>query len=161
MESVFVGKVVNTHGIKGEFRIKSDFEFKSRVFSIGKNIYIDNVSYKIMSYRVHKGYDMITIEGFNNINDVLEFKGKNVFVNRADLNLNHDEYLLDDLIDASVLCSKEVLGKVVDYTVGENPLLKVQGEKYFYIPLKGQFIKCFNKDEKALYVEDSTKGLII
>lgn len=32
MDYVFVGKVVNTHGIKGEIRISSDFEMKSNRF---------------------------------------------------------------------------------------------------------------------------------
>ena len=29
---VCVGKIVNTHGIKGELRILSDFELKNKVF---------------------------------------------------------------------------------------------------------------------------------
>ena len=28
MEYIYIGKIVNTHGIKGEIRIKSDFERK-------------------------------------------------------------------------------------------------------------------------------------
>ena len=32
MEYIYIGDIVNTHGIKGEVRILSDFKFKSDVF---------------------------------------------------------------------------------------------------------------------------------
>jgi ribosomal 30S subunit maturation factor RimM len=41
MDLVYIGKIVNTHGIKGELRIRSDFEKKELVFKVG-NICIHN-----------------------------------------------------------------------------------------------------------------------
>ena len=35
-----VGKIVNTHALKGEVRIISDFEFKDRVFIPNNVLYI-------------------------------------------------------------------------------------------------------------------------
>lgn len=161
MDKVFVGKIVNTHGIKGEFRIRSDFELKDRVFVVGHQIIIDDNTYEIMSYRVHKGYDMITIQGFSNINDVLPFKGKNVYVKRDTLKLNDNEFILDDLIDASVICNGENLGVVSDYINGENPLLVVKAKKDFYIPLNGNFIIKYDTGTRSLYVSSSTKELML
>ena len=37
---VYIGKIVNTHGIKGELRLLSDFKYKDRVFLQGRRIYI-------------------------------------------------------------------------------------------------------------------------
>ena len=71
MNNVYIGKVVNTHGIKGEIRILSDFPYKDKVFLIDNEIIIGNNKYIIKSYRVHKGYDMVTLDGYNDINDVL------------------------------------------------------------------------------------------
>lgn len=161
MEKVFIGKVVNTHGIKGEFRIKSDFELKSRVFVVGKSILIDGVSYKINSYRVHKGYDMITVDGLNDINDVIPFKTKKVFADREILELKDNEYLNQDLIGKKVCAGNVELGEVIDYTSGINPLLKVKGEKTFYIPLNGDFILKYDKSVGVLIVNESAKELII
>ena len=42
MRKVYIGKIVNTHGIKGELRILSDFKYKEEVFVIGQNLIIDN-----------------------------------------------------------------------------------------------------------------------
>ena len=38
MEKVYIGKIVNTHGIKGELRILSDFEFKDKAFKVNTEI---------------------------------------------------------------------------------------------------------------------------
>ncbi|MBQ1551268.1 MAG: hypothetical protein IIZ67_04110, partial [Bacilli bacterium] len=51
MNKVYIGKIVNTHGIKGELRIRSDFPYKDRVFLIGNNLIIDDKEYNIKSYR--------------------------------------------------------------------------------------------------------------
>ena len=91
MEKIYIGKVVATHGIKGEIRIKSSFPFKEKVFFVGNSIIIDNNTYKIMSYRVHKNFDMVTLEGFNDINDVLFLMKKEVYVLKEQLDLDDDE----------------------------------------------------------------------
>ena len=66
---VFVGKIVNSFGIKGELKIRSDFEYKDRIFKNNFNIFIGNDKLKevISSYRIHKGYDLITLVGYTNI----------------------------------------------------------------------------------------------
>ena len=42
MDKVYIGKIVSTHGIKGELKILSDFDYKSKVFVVGKKIIIDD-----------------------------------------------------------------------------------------------------------------------
>ena len=100
MKYVLIGKIVNTHGIKGEVRILSDFRFKNKVFVPGMKIYVgkDKVLEEINSYRHHKIFEMIVMNGYNNINDVLKYKGDYVFVNRDDLVLDEGEYLDEEII---------------------------------------------------------------
>ena len=38
MREVYIGKIVGTHGIKGEVRILSDFQYKEKVFIVGKRL---------------------------------------------------------------------------------------------------------------------------
>ena len=56
MKYVLIGKLVNTHGLKGEVRILSQFKYKNKVFIPGMKIYIgkDKVCEEITSYRHHK-----------------------------------------------------------------------------------------------------------
>ena len=98
MEYLHIGKIVNTHGIKGEVRLLSDFKFKNKVFVNDFIIYIgkDKIKEVINSYRPHKQFDMITLKGINNINDVLKYKGSKVYILKEDLMLDRDEYLDED-----------------------------------------------------------------
>ena len=162
MDNVFVGKLVNTHGVKGEVRIKSDFELKSKVFRKGVKVIIKGNEFTINSYRVHKEFDMVTFVGFNNINDILYLKGSNVFVKREELELDNEDYILSDLIDMEVICNDEVVGIVTDYTTGMNPLLCVNhNNKTYYIPLKGDFITRVDVMNHKVLVNDSVKGLML
>ena len=40
MKYIIIGKIVNTHGIKGELRILSDFKYKDKIFKKGFPLYI-------------------------------------------------------------------------------------------------------------------------
>ena len=58
---LWIGTIVNTHGIKGELRILSDIDNIKERFAIGKNIFTkdsdDNItSFTITSMRLHKNF---------------------------------------------------------------------------------------------------------
>lgn len=162
-EFIKIGKLVNTHGIKGEVKILSDFTKKDLVFKQDFILYLgkNKASYVINSYRHHKMFDMVTFNGFDNINQVLDLKGLDVYIKKDDLKLAEGDYLLEDLIGMSVVEDEEILGKVIDlmYNNGNN-LLQVAGKSNFYIPINGDFIK--NVDLKKQVIETkNAKGLII
>lgn len=163
MEYVYIGKIVNTHGIKGELRLKSDFDKKDRVFVPNMIIYIgkNHIKEEIVTYRKHKDFDMITLKGYNNINQVLDYLKMNVYVNREDLKLSRDEYLLEDLIGKKIVENEEELGKVIDIVYnGGNNLLLVEGIRNFYIPINDYYIKNVLKSDNIIEVENA-KGLIL
>ncbi len=160
MDILYVGKIVNTHGIKGELRIKSDFEKKELVFKEGNKIIIDKEEHIIRTYRKHKIFDMITIDEFDNINDVLCFVGKNVYVSRISLKLKETEYLLSDLIGLDIVYNNNIYGIVEDYSNDLNPLLKVKYKKNYYIPINPDYIKNVDIKNKKIFVEN-IEGLIL
>ena len=163
MDYVYIGKIVNTHGIKGELRIRSDFELKDVIFKPGFTLYVGEgyVAEEIVTYRPHKEFDMVTFKGYNNINQVLNYLKMNVYVKRSDLKLSKDEYILDDLVGLSIQENGEILGKVEEIVYnGINILLSVVGEKNFYIPTSGNFIKKVNL-ENGIIETEGAKGLII
>jgi len=112
---VYIGKIVNTHGIKGELRLLSKFSHKERVFVKGMHIYIgrNKEECEIVSYRHHKCFEMITLKGFTNINEVLKYKGALVYVDRGDLELSSKEYLIDDLIGLPVFSNGLEIASVI------------------------------------------------
>ncbi len=163
-EWIEIGKIVNTHGIKGELRILSNFEKKSVIFRAGFEIYIGNEKRKeiINSYRHHKNFEMICYENVSNINEVLQDKGKKVFIKRKDLNLKAEEYLLTDILGYNVVEEGKKIGKIVDFVYNKaSILLEIKGEtKKFYIPKNENFIKKVDLQLKIVYTENA-KGLIL
>ncbi len=105
---IYIGKIVNTHGIKGEIRILSNFKYKNEIFKIDNYLYIDNKEYKIKTYRKHKKYDMVTFENYNNINDVLFLKNKKVYTLRNYVK----EILPEELINYEIIKDNKKEGKV-------------------------------------------------
>ena len=155
MKLVYIGKYVNTHGLIGEIKILSDFEYKDKVFKIGNNIYIDNNKYTINSYRVHKGYDMITLNGISNINDIESLKGSNVYIDNDEYNF---EYVYSDLIGFSIY-DDDYRGEVIDIIKSKlYPLLKVKYNKDYLIPYTDNFIDKVDLESKKIYIK-YMKGL--
>ena len=152
MELVRIGKIVNTHGIKGELRILSDFEFKDKVFKKGVKVYVGKKKkeFIINSYRFHKIFDMVTFEGFNNINDVEYLKGDFVYVNEEDLNLKENEILKSKLIG--------FVGKITEiFWAKANDVIRVN--ENILIPYVDEFIEKLDKENKKIYVKN-VRGLL-
>lgn len=146
MNYVYIGKIVNTHGIKGEVRILSSFEMIPRVFQKGMTFYIGKKKEAkiVNSYRHHKVFEMVTFDGIHDINDVLYMKGLNVFVNRDDLHLQEGEYLDQDLIGMQVYVDGIVKGTIVDIqeSAKGHKLFVVKTEnKKVYIPYEKELLK--------------------
>ena len=156
-EFIYIGKIVNTHGLKGEVRILSDFDKKDKVFVPGMTIYLGRKKEKevIRTYRHHKIFEMITMEGYNDINEILRFKGLYVYVKKEDIKLNDGEYLEDDLINLDVLVNGEKIGTVKDIRdSGHNKFLVIMvNNKYVFVPYQKEFIKEVNLNNKYIIIE--------
>lgn len=164
MDYLYIGKIVNTHGLKGELRILSKFEFIDKVFVKGFKFYIGESKecHTVTSYRHHKTFEMVTFEGFTNINEVLYLKGKNVYINKEDLVLNKDEYLDEDLIGLKVISNNKEKGIIKDIEEnGGNKLLIVESNnKEVLIPYNKAFIKSININDKIVEINE-IEGLFV
>ena len=154
MKLVHVGKVVTTHGIKGELRILSDFPYKDKVFVVGNNIIIDNKTYTIQSYRVHKNFDMVTLNDYHNINDVLFLLKKDVYVDYDNLKLDDNEYLDEELMEYKVITEDGSVGKVLEIFMASqtNKIIRVLLDKEYLIPMNSPMIIGINKDKREIYI---------
>ena len=153
MNFINIGKIVNTHGIKGELRILSDFRYKDKVFKKGMKFYVgkEKEEFVVNSYRFHKIFDMVTFDGLNNINDVLYLKGRQVFINSEDLKLDDGEIYIDDLIGYEVIIGEKNIGKVTSvlHNSKANDNLRV-GD--ILIPYVKEFI--IKIEDNKIYVKE-------
>ena len=163
MKYIRIGKIVNTHGVKGELRLLSDFKYKDKVFKKDFTIYIgkEKKCEKINTYRFHKIFDMITMYNYNNINEVLKYKGDNVFINREDLKLDNNEFLDEELIGFSVIYNnlENIVVKSIE-KYNNLKFLKVNyNDNFKLIPLNNGIIENIDFDKKEITLKD-IKGLI-
>ena len=151
MKFIYIGRIVNTHGIKGELRILSDFKYKDKVFKKDFKFYIgkDKEELIVNTYRHHKVFDMVTFNGFNDINEVLKLKGKNVYIDNDDLDLDGEIYI-DNLIGYKVMVGDKDIGVVTDVMhMKANDILKVDK---VLIPYVKEFI--IKIEDNTIYVKD-------
>lgn len=115
-----VGKIVNTHGIRGELKIVSETDFPDERFAKGSNlIFVDPATNKTLpvvveSAREHKKLFMIKFQGFNNINEVEKYKGWLLKVEEKYLSeLMDDEFYHHEIIGCTVITDEgEELGTI-------------------------------------------------
>lgn len=155
MENVYIGEIVSTHGIKGEIRVISDFPFKEKAFRVGSFILIGEEKYKITGYRRHKNYDMITLEGYTDINDVMFLMKKKVYKEKSQLGLEEDEVLDGELLEYHLIDDKgrEGVIKEIFFASPTNKILRVEieGRKYL-IPFASPLLKKIDYQNKELIV---------
>lgn len=156
-----VGKIVGTHGIKGELKVKSDTSFNR--FEKGNKLYIDKtICITIDSHRQHKGMDLITINGLTNINDVLCYVGKDIYVPHNRDELGEGEYYYEDLIGLDCYDSKNnYIGPIKDLQeVPQGLILEIQGkDKTILIPFVDEFIEKIDLQNKVIKINE-IEGLI-
>lgn len=155
MEKVFIGSVSTTHGIKGELRVRSDFKYKEEVFVKGIKVYIGNDLLTIFSVRNHKEYKLIMFEGYNNINDVLKYRGKDIYIDRNLINSNY--ILQEDIIGFNVLSNDKNLGILTDIITNGAHEILVIGD--IMIPYIDKFIKNIDFSKKEIHINE-IEGLI-
>lgn len=154
MKYIFIGRIVNTHALKGEVRIVSDFEFKDRIFKENTLLYIGENKDKeiIKTYRKHKQFDMVKFKGIDYINDVLKYKGSKVYIDESILSLKDDEILISELINMDVYNDNKYVGKITEYRSDNgNNMLRVNNK---LIPYNKDFITKIDKENKSIYFHD-------
>ncbi len=119
-----IGKIVKTHGIKGEVRVHNFSDFPEERYAPGQNVYLlmEGRAPKelvITSHRQHKKREMLTFEGYTNINEVEEFIGGTLAVPEAELfELEDDEFYMHDIVGLRVFDEeKNELGKIKEILV--------------------------------------------
>lgn len=165
MEKWFnVGKIVNTHGIRGEVRVISRTDFPEERYKIGNTLYLfmpkskEPLELTVKSHRKHKNFDLLTFEGYDNVNQVEEMRDGILKVPESQRGtLEEGEYYFQDIIGCLVatIDGKEI-GKVTEIlTPGANDVWVVKGGngKELLIPYIEDVVKKVDVKEKVILIE--------
>ncbi len=143
VNEIYIGEIVGTHGIKGEVRLISEFREKEYAFLKGKKVYIgdDRKEFTIRTYRHHKKYDMLTFEGIDDINEVIDMRFEKVYMDRKDIELKVP--LEEEFVGLDVYFQKENKGTIIDLLLREmqDVLIIMSDNKKYMIPIDDHFIE--------------------
>ena len=165
MEKWFnVGKIVNTQGIKGEVRVISKTDFPEKRYKTGNVLFLfmpnssKPIELTIKSHRTHKNFELLTFEGFTNINEVEKFRDGILKVPESQLDtLEEDEFYYHEIIGCIVATTKgEEIGKVIEIlSPGANDVWVVKGKggKELLIPYIHDVVKKVDVKEKVILIE--------
>lgn len=148
------GKIVNTHGVRGEVRIEPWCD--SAEFLCGfEKLYIKETPKIVLKAYVHKNSVVALFEGVDDINAAMRLKGTIVYIDRADVKLSKDEYFIADIIGLPVLDEATgekigVLSDVLEYPASR--IFVVTGESEHLIPSVPEFIKKVDVENGAITV---------
>ena len=164
MEWFNVGRIVNTHGIRGEVRVLSTTDFEEERFAVGIKLAAFKKDDKkptwvtIESMRRHKNFILLTFEGMNNINLVEPFKEGMLKITKDQMTddlLKENEYFFHDIIGCTIVSEEgETIGAVTDILqTGANDVWVVKGtKKEHYIPYIEDIVKEIDIDEKKIVI---------
>ncbi|MDY0234449.1 MAG: ribosome maturation factor RimM [Gudongella sp.] len=165
MDYTIIGKIINTHGIKGDLKVYPLTNSLDRFFDLEK-VYIGDSKEEVFikEVKVHKGLALLKFKNLENINDVLAYKEQFVYVDDANkVKLQENQYFISDLIGCKVILEDETaIGSLIDVLQGgANDVYVVLSpdKKEFLIPAVGEFIKSVDI-ENSLIVIDPIEGMI-
>lgn len=160
-----VGRIVNTHGIRGEVRVISTTDFEERRFAIGNRLAIFKKDAKkpewvtIESVRRHKNFILLTFEGMHNINLVEQYKESILKITKDQMDddeLGENEFYHFEILDCTVFSEEgEEIGVVSDILqTGANDVWELKGKngKKHYIPYIEDVVKEINVEEKKIVI---------
>ena len=160
MKQIKIGVLVNTHGLKGEVKVKPMTDFPDIRFQKGNTI---NIQYQntllpvtIKQVREQKDLLLLTFEGYDDINQVEPWKGSILSIDESQLHeLEEDEAYYFELQDCEVYDNEnQLLGTVSEVIeTGANAVLRVRGEREYLIPYVKAFVTDFDAEAKRITVK--------
>lgn len=159
MEKLKIGKIVGCHALKGEVKIRSNSDFANETLVVGNTIYLqynkETIPFTIASRRFHKTNYLVAFKDHLDINLVEKYIGCPVFFDKGKVELEEEEYFMDDIIGSSVIWKDEELGPVVEIIDnGRHDILVVSyNKKRIMIPYVDAFIIEEDIENKKIVVE--------
>ena len=165
---ISVGKILNFHGIKGEAKVGFTKNQEDFILMLDKVYVQEGAQYiplEVENVRINKNFALFKFKGIDSINDLMEYKGKLLFVNEDTIreNLDEDEFLIDELVGLSVFDENDKkLGFVVGVSNnGASDLLSVKtnSKHICLVPFVQAIIRKVSISDKKIII-NNIEGLL-
>lgn len=153
-----VGKIVNTHGVKGCIKVLALTDDIDR-FDELEYVYteLDNKKREIQNVWYRNGMVYLELEGITNMDDALKFKESYASIDETQLKkLPKNTYYVFELEGLDVYSTEnEYIGKVKEvFQTGANDVYEVvKDNKSYYIPAIKDVVKEVNLNDKKIIIK--------
>ena len=156
-----IGKIVNSYGIKGFFKVVPFTDDITRFDNL-KNIYIEKnkklEKKEIEEVKYHKNLVLLKIKGIDDINDTEQYKNCYLKIDRENaVKLPEDTYFITDIIGIQVFTEEgELLGNIIDvFPTGSNDVYVIKDElgKQILLPAIEEVIRKVDVIAKKMTVK--------
>ena len=164
-----VGKIVNTHSLKGEVKVISSTDFEEERFKKGSKLLITRGNQLIrevvvQSYRNHKNFLLVKFEGIDSVEEAEKLKNLQIKIDSDEVGgLEENEFYFHQIIGCEVFDENDRnLGEIIDIlTPGANDVWVIKGEegKEILIPYIEDVVKQIDITNKKVNIE-VMEGLI-
>jgi len=165
MDYTIIGKITNSHGIRGDIKIFPLTDDPERFFQL-KEIFVGEKKelVSISDAKLHKGLVLIHFKGLDNINDILKYKDEFVYIKDEDrVTLPKDHYFISDLIGCNVILKDGsrigIIKDVLQGIANDVYIVKSKDDKEYMIPAVGEFIVSVDIQNKEITI-DPIEGMI-
>ena len=155
-----IGHISNTHGLKGEMKVRPFTEDKKRYEELKKiliNIKDEFKEYEIENVRYQKDVVLLKLKGVDDIETAEKLKNHYISIQREDAKaLEDDEHFIADLIGCEVFENEELIGTLDDiFSAGASDVyvVKRKGKKDLLLPALKSVIKKIDVVSKRIDVE--------
>lgn len=146
------GKIVGTHGIKGEVRIEPWCDSPEFLCAF-KKLYLDEKGQTFIEVksRPHKNITLAKIKGVDTIEAAEKLRGKIIYINRDDITLDEGVNFVQDLIGLEVKDAENgtVYGRITDVLrTGANDVYEItdSNNKKYLAPVIDEVVEEINVD---------------
>ncbi len=149
-----VGKIVNTHGLKGEVKVIPLTDDPKRYNDL-EFIIIDGVERKIQGCKYQKDRVIVKIEGINSIEEAEKYKNKYMEIPREyAVPLEEDTYYIADIIGCNVFDTNgKDLGEVYDVIqTKNNDVYWIRKPKELLIPVLLDIVTDIDVENKKITI---------
>lgn len=165
---VSVGKILNFHGIKGEVRVgfsQTQRDFLAELDKVFLCINHEYLEFKIQNIRFVKSFAVIKFKGLDDINDILQYKGCLIFIDKSTIreSLGEDEFLIDELTGLDVF---DIDGNKLGFVVGVSNngatdllSVKTKSGKISLVPFVNALVPTVDIKNKKIII-NKIEGLI-
>lgn len=159
------GKIVGTHGVKGELRVQSWCDSPDTLCDFD-TLYLDEKTpVTVERAQVHKNVVLMRLADVDTMEAAEALKGRLLYLDRDDIELPDDLVFIQDILGFSVYDRRtaQTVGTVRD-VLTTNPaydMYEIADEhgRLHYIPAAKPFLKEIDMDKGVIYVE-TIEGLL-